>query len=86
MTIALGFNCPDGIVLCADSMDTDGYTKTKVDKIWCYETQDEWGIAVASAGESDFFCGVGRYVAPGIRFWLGMHANGPRRHINGAKG
>jgi hypothetical protein len=47
MTIALGFNCPDGIVLCADSMDTDGYTKTKVDKIWCYETQDEWGIAVA---------------------------------------
>lgn len=54
MTIALGFNCPDGIVLCTDSLESDGYSKTKVDKIWCYETQSEWGIAVASAGESDF--------------------------------
>ena len=58
MTIALGFNCPDGIVLCTDSLDSDGYSKAKVDKIWCYETQDEWGIAVASAGESDFIDGL----------------------------
>jgi hypothetical protein len=54
MTIALGFNCPDGIVLCTDSLDSDGVTKSKVDKIWCYETQDQWGISVACAGESDF--------------------------------
>lgn len=54
MTIALGFNCSDGIVLCADSLESDGYSKTPVNKIWCYETQDQWGIAVASAGESDF--------------------------------
>src|ERR1700674_2795167 len=54
MTIALGFNCPDGIVLCTDSLETDGHTKSMVDKIWCYETQGEWGIAIASAGESDF--------------------------------
>jgi hypothetical protein len=32
------------------------------------------------------FCGVGRYVASGIRFWLGMYANGPRRHIIPIKG
>jgi hypothetical protein len=32
------------------------------------------------------FCGVGRYVAQGTRFWLGMHANGPRRHIIPIKG
>jgi len=54
MTIALGFNCPDGIVLCADSLDSDGESKTRVDKIWSYETQGQWGIAVAGAGESDF--------------------------------
>src|ERR1700674_1424825 len=54
MTIALGFNCPDGTVLCTDSVESDGQTKSMVDKIWCYETQGEWGIAVASAGESDF--------------------------------
>jgi hypothetical protein len=54
MTIALGFNCPDGIVLCTDSLDSDGLFKTKVNKIWCYETQGQWGISVASAGESDF--------------------------------
>ncbi len=54
MTIALGFNCPDGIVLCTDSMESDGVSKNKVNKIWCYETQDQWGLSVASAGESDF--------------------------------
>jgi 20S proteasome alpha/beta subunit len=54
MTIALGFNCPDGIVLCTESLDSDGVFKTKVNKIWCYETQGQWGISVASAGESDF--------------------------------
>jgi hypothetical protein len=54
MTVALGFNCPDGIVLCTDSMDTDGVSKNKVNKIWCYETQDQWGLSIASAGESDF--------------------------------
>jgi hypothetical protein len=30
--------------------------------------------------------GVGRYVGPGMRFWLGMHANGARRHIIPVKG
>jgi len=54
MTIALGFNCPDGIVLCTDSLESDGYTKSAVNKIWAYETQGQWGIAVASAGEADF--------------------------------
>jgi len=54
MTVALGFNCPDGIVLCTDSLESDGATKVLVNKIWAYETQDNWGIAVASAGESDF--------------------------------
>ncbi len=44
MTIALetqllGRNCAH----CTDSMDSDGYSKTSVDKIWCYETQNEWG-------------------------------------------
>lgn len=54
MTIAVGFNCPDGFVLCTDSLDSDGVTKSRVDKIWCYETEDQRGIAIASAGESDF--------------------------------
>jgi len=35
-------------------MESDGVSKNKVNKIWCYETQDQWGLAVASAGESDF--------------------------------
>jgi len=29
----------------------------------------------------DLFCGVRRYVAQGMRFWLGVHTRGPRRHI-----
>jgi 20S proteasome alpha/beta subunit len=54
MTVAIGFNCHDGIVLCTDSLESDGAFKSKVNKIWCYETQGEWGIAVASAGDGDF--------------------------------
>jgi 20S proteasome alpha/beta subunit len=54
MTVAIGFNCTDGIVLCTDSLESDGITKSMVNKIWAYETQDEWGIAVAGAGEADF--------------------------------
>jgi hypothetical protein len=54
MTIALGFNCQDGMVLCTDSLESDGTSKVRLNKIWCYETQDQWGISVASAGEGDF--------------------------------
>ncbi|MFZ0772288.1 MAG: hypothetical protein WCA49_15465 [Candidatus Sulfotelmatobacter sp.] len=53
MTIALGLRCIDGLVLCADSLEEDGITKRHVDKLWTYEVQDNWGIAIASAGEAD---------------------------------
>lgn len=54
MTVIVGFNCPDGLVLCSDSLVSDGYTKSLVNKIWAYETQGQWGMAVGQAGESDF--------------------------------
>src|ERR1700730_12117643 len=54
MTVVVGFNCPDGLVLCSDSLVSDGYTKSLVNKIWAYDTQGDWGMAVGQAGESDF--------------------------------
>lgn len=53
MTIALAFNCPDGIVVLTDSLETDGVTKRLADKTWAYEVQGQWGITIASAGEAD---------------------------------
>ncbi len=53
MTIALGLKCLDGIVILADSLETDGVTKKYVDKIWSYQVGQEWGISIASAGEAD---------------------------------
>jgi len=57
MTIALGMRCMDGMVLCTDSLETDGVTKRLVNKLWVYEVQHlgqpEWGIAIGSAGEGD---------------------------------
>jgi len=50
MTIALAMNCVDGIVVLADSLETDTVTKTSADKIWAYEISGEWGITIASAG------------------------------------
>lgn len=53
MTIAMCFNCFDGIVLCADSLESNGLTKRNVPKIWCHQVGDEWGISIASAGDGD---------------------------------
>jgi len=47
---------------------------------------DSHDIGGSTAFKLHIFCGVGRYVAPGTRFWLGMRANGPRRHIIPIKG
>lgn len=54
MTIIAGFKCRGGIVLCADSLESDGITKRLVPKIWAYQVAEEWGIAIASAGDGDF--------------------------------
>jgi 20S proteasome alpha/beta subunit len=53
MTIAIGFKCSGGVVLCADSLESNGPTKRMVSKLWCYQVAEEWGIAIASAGDGD---------------------------------
>jgi len=53
MTIAIAFNCIDGIVLCVDSYEGDGVNKRFVPKIWTHEFGTDWGLAVACAGEAD---------------------------------
>lgn len=51
MTMAIGFKCEDGIVLCCDSLEADGFTKRFVDKtsVMGY-IQPIWGVAMAGAG------------------------------------
>ncbi len=49
MTFVAGFNCSNGIVLCTDSLESDGITKRSVNKIRMSGTA-EWGIAIAGAG------------------------------------
>jgi 20S proteasome alpha/beta subunit len=53
MTIAVGFNATDGVVLCADSLESGVGTKRIIPKLWCYQVAEEWGIAIASAGDGD---------------------------------
>src|SRR5579862_2921075 len=53
MTIAIGFAHINGIVLCADSLESDGVTKKRVDKIHTCDIGGEWGYALACAGEGD---------------------------------
>lgn len=53
MTIAIGLRCVNGIVLCTDSLESDGMTKRNVEKTWCPYVSKRWGIAIASAGEAD---------------------------------
>lgn len=50
MTFIVGLNCIDGLVLCSDSLETDGYNKTVVQKIFKYEVANEWGLAFGCSG------------------------------------
>jgi 20S proteasome alpha/beta subunit len=50
VTFILGLHCHDGLVLCSDSLEADGYTKKMVKKIFDYEIEGKWGIAFGSAG------------------------------------
>src|SRR6266581_8890896 len=52
MTFIAGCECRDGVALCADSLETDGFVKRHVDKLREYGVADEWGVAIAGAGES----------------------------------
>lgn len=53
MTFVIGFRCCDGVVLCADSLEGDRYTKRYVNKIESYTVGDEWGAAIACSGGGD---------------------------------
>lgn len=58
MTFIAGFSCADGIVLCTDSLEADGFTKRTVRKIRTFGTTD-WQVAIAGAGGAgiiDKFC------------------------------
>ena len=50
MTFIVGFSCFDGLVLCADSLEEDGYTKRIVDKLGAQTIAGEWGIGIGCAG------------------------------------
>ena len=50
MTIAAGFRCKDGIVLCADTQISRGHTKYYEEKIYVNDGQD-FAVAFAVAGD-----------------------------------
>jgi len=59
MTIAAGFVCLDGIVLCADTQETiSGYTKNNTEKIRTWQDQGLC-IAITGAGDSELIETVG---------------------------
>jgi hypothetical protein len=58
MTFIVGLMCIDGMVLCTDSLESDGFTKKSVGKIRAFGTTD-WQVAISGAGSGgliDKFC------------------------------
>src|SRR5579863_8928699 len=55
MTLAAGFKAADGILLCADTLVSDGYTKQYKGKIWTWQGHS---ISVAFAVAGDATIGV----------------------------
>lgn len=52
MTFILGINCSDGIVLSADSLESDGMTRSYKNKLESWHVSDEWGICWGGSGHS----------------------------------
>jgi 20S proteasome alpha/beta subunit len=50
VTFIAGLRCPDGIVLCSDSLESDGYNKKNVQKLFKHEVQGKWGIGFGCSG------------------------------------
>jgi hypothetical protein len=50
MTFIAGFNCYDGLVLCSDSLETDGINRRMVKKLFTHEVEGEWGLAFGCSG------------------------------------
>jgi len=54
MTIAAGFPCKEGLVLCADTQEViSGYVKTDTEKMTLI-TDAGWTVAITGAGDGDF--------------------------------
>ena len=54
MTFIVGMLCNDGLVLCSDSLESDGYSKSHVQKLYEFTPEAEhsrWGIAWGCAGD-----------------------------------
>jgi 20S proteasome alpha/beta subunit len=52
ITFIAGFNCSDGIVLCADQLESDGVTKRYRCKLEGSTMNDEWSLAWGGAGDA----------------------------------
>src|SRR5205809_1882161 len=52
MTFIAGFNCRDGIVLCADQLETDGVTRRYRCKLEGVEMNNTWAVSWAGAGDA----------------------------------
>lgn len=54
MTLVAAFRCPqDGILLCADGEEDDGYNKREVEKLYRISGLKECEVYIAGAGPSD---------------------------------
>jgi 20S proteasome alpha/beta subunit len=60
VTFIVGFKCFDGLVLCADSLEEDGYTKRLVNKLNAATIAEEWGIGIGCAGTG---AGITKFMA-----------------------
>lgn len=52
MTFVIGFHCFNGLVLCADSEEADGMTKTYTDKLYGWKVSDNLDIYFGGAGNA----------------------------------
>lgn len=50
MTFVLGLKCADGLVMCADRLESDGVTKSYRNKLSFQSSGNDWGICCGASG------------------------------------
>jgi hypothetical protein len=87
MTIAIGFRCMDGLVVCADTQETIADIKTDTQKIRSFHYTDKFAVVMVGAGSSDYVDNAIEDITDGLGLlrqftWIDLYKNIKVSYLN----
>jgi hypothetical protein len=87
MTIAIGFRCTDGLVVCADTEETIGNLTSNTQKIRFYWHTDKFAVVMTGAGTSNYIDNALEDITDGLTSlgqftWTDLYKNIKSSYLN----